>query len=114
MHTIYCFRLVDIDGAYFGTTFPHLLLQTYPDLQPPSAEPKYIPRIYGFKIHPTARQRQQEYAKQRAKAQQQQQLQQQQQQMQQQQQQQQQQQMQAAARAKPQVVQNAVPVDKRR
>jgi casein kinase II subunit beta len=25
-------KFADVDGAYFGCTFPHLLLQTYPDL----------------------------------------------------------------------------------
>jgi len=40
-----------IDGAYFGTTFPHLLLQMYPDLQPPRNRLQYVPRIYGFKIY---------------------------------------------------------------
>mmetsp|Transcript_18672 Transcript_18672/g.33898 ORF Transcript_18672/g.33898 Transcript_18672/m.33898 type:complete len:313 (-) Transcript_18672:879-1817(-) len=44
----------DIDGAYFGTTFPHLLLLTYPACRPPKAVDRYIPRIFGFKLHPTA------------------------------------------------------------
>jgi casein kinase II subunit beta len=44
-------RHTSIDGAYFGTTFPHLLLQTYPELQPPPVTQVYVPRIYGFKIH---------------------------------------------------------------
>jgi len=45
-----------IDGAYFGTTFPHLLLQTYPELIPPPPKYSYTPRIYGFKIHKSSRQ----------------------------------------------------------
>lgn len=40
-----------IDGAYFGTTFPHLLLQLYPEYVPPSPTITYVPKIYGFKIH---------------------------------------------------------------
>lgn len=48
-------RNANIDGAYFGTTFPHLLLQMYPDLQPVVNTVKYVPRIYGFKIHESAR-----------------------------------------------------------
>eukprot|EP00210_Caulerpa_lentillifera_P001176 g1132.t1 len=44
----------NIDGAYFGTTFPHLLLMTYPMLLPPSSTTNYVPRVFGFKIHPTA------------------------------------------------------------
>ncbi|GAM23778.1 hypothetical protein SAMD00019534_069530, partial [Acytostelium subglobosum LB1] len=46
-----------IDGAYFGTTFPHLLLITYPELAPPKPHQTYVPKIYGFKIHKTARER---------------------------------------------------------
>jgi len=45
-----------IDGAYFGTTFPHLFLQAYPDLIPPPPKSSYVPRIFGFKIHHTSRQ----------------------------------------------------------
>lgn len=56
--------LTDIDGAYFGTTFAHLLLQTFPELQPQSCTKKYTPRIYGFKIHSSAKQRMAEKAKQ--------------------------------------------------
>jgi len=46
-----------VDGAYFGTTFPHLLLQMYPELLPPKPQLFYVPRIYGFKIHKSARSR---------------------------------------------------------
>lgn len=46
-----------IDGAYFGTTFPHLLLQMYPEFIPPKPTLSYVPRIYGFKIHKSARNR---------------------------------------------------------
>ena len=64
MHTtkIYCCRCEDIyyprssrqanvDGAYFGTTFCHLFLQSYWELQPQPASTIYVPRIFGFKIH---------------------------------------------------------------
>jgi hypothetical protein len=40
-----------IDGAYFGATFPHLFLMTYPDLVPPPPTMVYVPRIFGFRIH---------------------------------------------------------------
>jgi len=44
-------RHANIDGAYFGTTFPHLLYQTYPELVPTKPSFSYVPRIFGFKIH---------------------------------------------------------------
>ncbi|GLT34674.1 hypothetical protein SLA2020_091770 [Shorea laevis] len=59
---IYCPRCEDIyyprskyqgniDGAYFGTTFPHLFLMTYGNLKPQKASQNYVPRVFGFKIH---------------------------------------------------------------
>ncbi|KAL9671008.1 hypothetical protein QQ045_008571 [Rhodiola kirilowii] len=39
----------DIDGAYFGTTFPHLFLMTYGHLKPQKPSQSYTPRIFGFK-----------------------------------------------------------------
>eukprot|EP00697_Spironema_sp_BW2_P002290 gnl/Spiro4/1306_TR698_c0_g1_i1.p1 gnl/Spiro4/1306_TR698_c0_g1~~gnl/Spiro4/1306_TR698_c0_g1_i1.p1 ORF type:complete len:249 (+),score=53.96 gnl/Spiro4/1306_TR698_c0_g1_i1:31-747(+) len=61
---VYCPRCHDIynpkvarqsnhDGAFFGRTFPHLFLMTYPELVPTPATTTYVPRIYGFKIHNT-------------------------------------------------------------
>jgi len=44
-------RHCNIDGAYFGTSFPHLLLATYPEIVPQKPTNTYVPRIYGFKIH---------------------------------------------------------------
>ncbi|XP_075644719.1 putative casein kinase II subunit beta-4 isoform X1 [Castanea sativa] len=41
----------DIDGAYFGTTFPHLFLMTYGHLKPQKASQNYVPRVFGFKMH---------------------------------------------------------------
>ncbi|EPY51624.1 CK2 family regulatory subunit [Schizosaccharomyces cryophilus OY26] len=43
----------NIDGSFFGTTFPHLFFETYPELNPKRAIPCgkiYQPRIYGFKV----------------------------------------------------------------
>lgn len=40
----------NIDGAYFGTTFPHLFLMTYGYLKPQKGSVTYTPRIFGFKI----------------------------------------------------------------
>lgn len=42
---------LDTDGAYFGTTFPHLFLMTYGHLKPQSTSQSYVPRVFGFKIH---------------------------------------------------------------
>ncbi|KAK4592580.1 hypothetical protein RGQ29_016920 [Quercus rubra] len=41
----------DIDGAYFGTTFPHLFLMSYGHLKPQKASQSYVPRVFGFKMH---------------------------------------------------------------
>jgi hypothetical protein len=41
----------DIDGAYFGTTFPHLFLMTYEHLKPQKPSQRYVPRVFGFKLH---------------------------------------------------------------
>jgi len=42
----------DIDGCYFGTTFPHLFFMEYTDLLPPRAiVTQVVPTIYGFKLH---------------------------------------------------------------
>lgn len=45
------FVSADIDGAYFGTTFPHLFLMTYPSNAPAAPLQAYVPRVFGFKIH---------------------------------------------------------------
>jgi len=50
-------RQAHIDGAYFGTTFAHLLFQIYPELMPSPPTQSYVPRIYGFKIHPSSKER---------------------------------------------------------
>ena len=44
-------RKAATDGAYFGTSFPHLVLQAYPELVPPQSAEVYVPRIYGFRLH---------------------------------------------------------------
>lgn len=43
-----------LDGAYWGTTFPHMFLHTYHTLVPTRNKETYVPRIFGFKIHPSA------------------------------------------------------------
>merc|ERR1712137_616878 len=44
-------RQANIDGAYFGTTFPHLYLMTHPDMIPAKPSQTYVPRVYGFKVN---------------------------------------------------------------
>jgi len=48
-------RQGSMDGAYFGTTFPHLFLLTYQEFIPPKVErenvQKYTPKVFGFKIY---------------------------------------------------------------
>lgn len=43
-----------VDGAYFGTTFPHLFFQIYSALSPTKNEERYKPKIFGFNIHKIA------------------------------------------------------------
>ena len=40
-----------LDGAWFGTSLPHMFLQTYPDLVPKAQLMEYVPKIFGFKVH---------------------------------------------------------------
>lgn len=48
-----------VDGAAFGTTFPHLFLMTFSNLVPDPLPPEsaYVPRIFGFRVHKSSRQR---------------------------------------------------------
>ncbi|PVU96979.1 hypothetical protein BB559_002167 [Furculomyces boomerangus] len=39
-----------VDGAFFGTTFPNLFFDTYPELLPKQPSMIYTPKIFGFKI----------------------------------------------------------------
>ena len=40
-----------LDGAFFGTTFPHLMLMTYPQFKPAQKPVEYHPTIFGFKVY---------------------------------------------------------------
>lgn len=64
---LYCPRCEDIynpkssrhgavDGAYFGTSFPHMLFQVHPNYLPSKNLDRYVPRIFGFKVHDIAKQ----------------------------------------------------------
>nr|XP_043608938.1 putative casein kinase II subunit beta-4 [Erigeron canadensis] len=41
----------NIDGSYFGTTFPHLFFMSYGHYKPLKATQNYVPRVFGFKLH---------------------------------------------------------------
>ena len=41
---------IDIDGAYFGPSFPFALIQAYPDIINGDGPEKFIPKLYGFKL----------------------------------------------------------------
>ena len=72
---VYCSRCMDVytpkstrhqhmDGAYFGTGFPHMLLMVHPEIRQSSPTNHYVPRLYGFRIHHLAYQIQQNNNKQ--------------------------------------------------
>jgi casein kinase II subunit beta len=43
-----------IDGAVFGTSFPHYFLHRNVDLAPTRPNQSYVPRMFGFRISPRA------------------------------------------------------------
>ncbi|KAG1440706.1 hypothetical protein G6F56_011807 [Rhizopus delemar] len=47
-------RHASIDGAYFGTSFPHMLFQAHASYMPQKTTERYEPRIFGFKVHSIA------------------------------------------------------------
>ncbi|KAI8983959.1 casein kinase II, regulatory subunit [Mycotypha africana] len=49
-------RHAAIDGAYFGTSLPHMLFQVHSNHIPIKTTERYEPRIFGFRIHEIAEQ----------------------------------------------------------
>ncbi|CCH58741.1 hypothetical protein TBLA_0A09570 [Henningerozyma blattae CBS 6284] len=43
-----------IDGAYFGTSFPGMFLQAFPEIVPRHPTKTYVPKIFGFELHKQA------------------------------------------------------------
>merc|ERR1719203_833674 len=52
-------KIQKLDGAYFGTTFPHLFFMVFPELNFGKNEQykTYIPKVFGFKLHRTSHER---------------------------------------------------------
>lgn len=62
---LYCVKCEDIynpkssrhsslDGAYFGSSFPGMLFQVYSYIVPLKPRDRFVPKIFGFKIHECA------------------------------------------------------------
>lgn len=43
-----------IDGAFFGTSFAGMFLQTFPEMVPKHSVKRYVPKIFGFELHKQA------------------------------------------------------------
>mmetsp|Transcript_3244 Transcript_3244/g.6293 ORF Transcript_3244/g.6293 Transcript_3244/m.6293 type:complete len:333 (-) Transcript_3244:2983-3981(-) len=39
-----------LDGAFFGTSFPHLFLMRFPEFKFKEKAEHFVPRVYGFKV----------------------------------------------------------------
>ena len=40
-----------LDGAFFTTSLPHLLMMSYPELKPRASKGAYEPRVYGYRLN---------------------------------------------------------------
>lgn len=41
----------DIDGAYFGKKWIHIIIDKYPSLTPENPPEEFIPQVYGFQVY---------------------------------------------------------------
>merc|ERR1712151_1138484 len=41
----------ELDGVYFGMSFPQIFSQSYPSLVPLDPPRPFVPRVFGFKLH---------------------------------------------------------------
>ena len=74
MVKLYCPKCLDVftpkssrhaqhtDGSYFGTGFPHMFFMVQPEHRPEPPGNQFVGRLYGFRIHPSAYQIQQQTA----------------------------------------------------
>jgi casein kinase II subunit beta len=44
-------HVINLDGAFFGTSLPHMLLQTFPELVPLETPVPFEAKIFGFRVH---------------------------------------------------------------
>ena len=44
-------KLADVEGAFFGPSFPLMFLLTYPSVKPADIPLYFVPKIFGFKVH---------------------------------------------------------------
>ena len=44
-------KMSDMDGAYFGTSFPHLFYLNFPDVNMEKPKKSFIPKLYGFRMY---------------------------------------------------------------
>lgn len=44
-------KFKELDGAYFGTSFPQVFLQSYASLVPLEPPRSFVARVHGFKMH---------------------------------------------------------------
>lgn len=40
-----------VDGAFFGTSFPHIFCLRYPELIPTDPPTAYVAKLFGFRVH---------------------------------------------------------------
>ncbi|ODV68738.1 hypothetical protein HYPBUDRAFT_4815 [Hyphopichia burtonii NRRL Y-1933] len=40
-----------VDGAYFGTSFPAMFFQNFPQVIPIHSKDTYVPKVFGFDVH---------------------------------------------------------------
>ena len=44
----------NVDGAFFGTSFPHMFMMSFPEMRPKKTSP-FVASIFGFKIHESSK-----------------------------------------------------------
>ncbi|KPM12029.1 casein kinase II subunit beta-like protein 1 [Sarcoptes scabiei] len=47
-------KFITLDGAFFGTSFPHMFFMVYPSQRPLPSTLKFVPKLFGFRINEKA------------------------------------------------------------